>query len=491
MYLGIDIGTGSTKAVLTDAAGRILARASRSHRPEFPQPGHVEFDAEGVWWQEVVSLCQELLSSHDPTALRGVSVSALGPALVLTDANFTPLRPAILYGIDTRADQQIREIENELGAEHIMATSGSELSSQALGPKIRWVRDMEPAVFNRATHWFSASNFIVARLTGEYVIDQHSASQADPLHDLESGCWIDEHVSGITDHLAIPDLVWSTDQVGTVTPDASSKTGIPRGTPVTGGTIDAWAEAFSVGARHPGDLMVMYGSTLFFIQQLNRPARYPGLWATRGVEPGSFSLAAGMATSGSIVQWFEDLTGRDVEQLTAEAAQVRAGSDGVMVLPYFSGERTPVFDARARGTFTGLTLSHGRGHILRAIYEGMACGVSQILDLMAETSQRPERLVCVGGGVDSPLWSQIVSDVTGRVQEVPDVTVGASYGNALMAAIAVGDVPPETDWTQITRTVTPDPQHSDVYRDLVQTYTAAYPALRDTMHRLSDASHSG
>ncbi len=325
MYLGIDIGTGSTKAVLTDTAGRILAQASRTHRARMPAPGHVEFDAEHVWWAEVVSLSRELLEHDDVevSALRGVAVSGLGPCLVLTDDSLTPLRPAILYGVDTRSEEQVRELEQSIGAEEILASSGSELSSQALGPKIRWVRDHEPEVFARATRWFSASNFILAKLTGEYVLDQHSASQTDPLHDLEAGAWIPERTDAVAEHLPMPRLAWSTEIAGEVTASAAELTGIPAGTPVTAGTIDAWAEAFSAGVRSPGDLMLMYGSTFFFVEQLSGAARHPGLWATRGTEPGSFSLAAGMATSGSIVNWFQEFVGGlSFEQLSEEAAQV-------------------------------------------------------------------------------------------------------------------------------------------------------------------------
>lgn len=485
MYLGIDVGTGSTKAVLTDAEGTLLAQASRSHQPTMPQPGHVEFDAENVWWAEVAELSRELLEGRDAGKLRGVGISAMGPCLILTDEALTPLRPAILYGVDTRAEEQIQALNAELGEEHILRTGGSALSSQALGPKIRWVKEHEPEVFSRASRWFSGSNFLVAKLTGEYVIDQHTASQADPLHDLDAGAWIPEHCAAITEHLQMPGLVASTEVAGEVTAEAAELTGIPAGTPVTAGTVDAWAEAFSVGARRPGDLMLMYGSTFFFVQHVARAQRRQGLWATRGVEPGTFSLAAGMATSGSIVGWFQQLTRSAMENLSAEAAAVPPGAEGLLVLPYFAGERTPIFDPFARGTITGLTLSHGRGHILRAIYEGMACGVAQILELMAPDSGEAQRLVCVGGGVKSPLWAQIVSDVTGREQDVPEQTIGASYGDALMAAIAVGDVPAETDWTRIERRIIPDPTRADTYAALLDTYTQAYPAMRETMHRLA------
>jgi xylulokinase len=263
-------------------------------------------------------------------------------------------------------------------------------------------------------------------------------------------------------------------------------TGLREGTPVVAGTVDAWAEAFSVGVRRPGDLMLMYGSTMFFVQVLTAPTSVHGLWTTSGVEPESHTLAAGMATSGTITTWLQELTGgAPFETLLAEAAAVPAGSEGLVLLPYFSGERTPIYDPLARGVIAGLTLRHGRGHLLRAAYEGIACGVRQILDNLEAAAGRPTRLVAVGGGTQGGLWTQIVSDVCGVDQQLPTQVIGASYGDALLAAIGAGLVPPATDWSTPDRVIRPDLSTKPTYESLFQTYTELYPATRDQLHRLA------
>jgi xylulokinase len=483
LLLGIDIGTASSKAVLVRPDGTIVARAQRAHELSLPRPGHAEHDADAIWWAEVAALCRELVADEPPAA---VCVSGLGPCLLPCDADVVPLRPAILYGIDTRASAEIAELADHFGAEAILERGGSALSSQAVGPKLLWLRRHEPDVWERTARWYMASSFAVARLTGEYVLDHHSASQCDPLYDLAAEDWAEDWAAEVAPGLELPRLAWPAEVAGGVTAAAAAETGIPAGTPVMAGTIDAWAEAFSVGVRRPGDLMLMYGSTLFFVQVTDRPVTHPLLWATAGVEPHSRSLAAGMATSGVITGWFRDLTGgASWEALEAEAAASPAGARGLLTLPYFAGERTPIFDPDARGLIAGLTLSHTRGDIYRAIYESIAYGVRHNLGAFAAAVGTPRRVVAVSGGTRASLWTQIVSDVAKLSQAIPRETVGASYGDALMAAIGAGLVPPDTDWTETAETVAPDPAVAQRYDELYAEYLRLYPATAAVSHRLA------
>lgn len=252
------------------------------------------------------------------------------------------------------------------------------------------------------------------------------------------------------------------------------------------GTVDAWAEAFSAGARKPGDLMLMYGSTLFFVQVLRHFRTHPKLWTTVGVEPGQYTVAAAMSTSGSLTSWVQQLSGgASFDELVGEAAAVPPGSEGLLLLPYFAGERTPIFDARARGVVAGLTLRQRRGHLFRAVYEGIAFGVRQIVDFLEHKEDPIQRIVAVGGGTQGGLWTQIVSDVTGRQQHVPAQTIGASYGDALLSAIGVGLVPPETDWAVEGSLVEPREELREVYDTLYAGYCALYPATASIMHDLA------
>lgn len=487
LVLGIDMGTGSTKGVLAALEGDIVATAVRRHGMLLPRPGWAEVDPVSTWWGDLCEVSRELTAQLDGRELAGMCVSGVGPCLLLCDDDLTPVRNAILYGIDMRATEQIAALTARLGEDAIYRRCGKALSTQAVGPKMVWVREHEPEAWARATRWYNSNSYAVAKLTGEYVIDHHSASQSDPLYDVHARAWADEWLPEVAAALPMPRLAWSNEVVGTVHAAASAQTGVPVGTPVAAGSVDAWSEAFSAGVRRPGDLMLMYGSTMFFVQVLRAFTSHRLLWTTSGVEPGQYTLAAGMATSGSLTSWVQELTGGvDFAELVAEAAALPAGSDGVVVLPYFAGERTPIFDPSARGVLAGLTLRHRRGHVFRAVYEGIAFGIRQILEFLDGPDSPVERLIAVGGGTQGGLWTKIVTDVTGRPQLIPEQTIGASYGDALLAAVGTGLVPPETDWSRIATRLEPDPATREVYDPLYQTYGELYQVTKEQVHRLAE-----
>lgn len=487
LLLGIDMGTGSTKGVLVDAVGTVLATETITHSIDLPRPGWAEVDAEKLWWREVCEVSSKLMAGMpDGGVLSAMCVSGVGPCLVLCDADLRPLRPAILYGIDTRATAEIDSLTAEFGADAILDRAGTLLSSQAVGPKLEWVHRHEPEVFAAAAGWYGSNSYVAAKLTGEYVIDHHTASQCDPLYETRLFDWNRPWAERICRHLPLPRLVWPSEVVGTVRPEAAEATGVPVGTPVVAGAVDAYSEAFSVGVREPGDQMLMYGSTMFLVQIIDAYYSDPTLWTTVGVEHGTLALAAGTSTAGSLIGWLQTVTGAaPIDELMAEAAAVPPGSEGLLVLPYFAGERTPVFDPRARGVVAGLTLRHGRGHLFRAAYEGISFGIRQILERF-DDAHTGTRTVAVGGGLRSPVWAQAVSDVTGRAQLVPEQAIGASYGDALLAAIGVGLVPRDTDWARIEREIEPNPLTRNLYDDLYETWRELYPATREQVHRLAD-----
>jgi xylulokinase len=483
LLLGIDIGTASSKAVLATPDGRIVARAERAHGTSMPQPGWVEHDAEVTWWGDVVALCAELVPTA-PGRIAGVGISGIGPCLVPCDADDRPLRPAILYGVDTRAEREVEELTERLGADEILRRAGSALSSQAIGPKLMWLARHEPDVWAATRRWHMANTFVATRLTGTWALDRHSASQCDPMYDLAAQDWNHAWVDVVAPGLQLPPLAWPGDVIGEVHREGAAATGIPEGTPVVAGTIDAWAEAVSAGVRAHGDLMVMYGSTMFLVLVANAPSCDASVWTTAGVDPGSLTLAAGMATAGSLTGWLRDLSGGPAfDELLAEAAATRPGADGLLVLPYFAGERTPILDPNARGTIIGLTLRHTRGHLYRAALEGIAFGVRHNLETLAPEGD--VRAVAVGGGTKGSLWTQIVSDVTGRCQEVPTETIGASYGDALLAAEGVGLIPARSSWAQPAALVEPDPDRSCAYEQLYTLYRGLHPATREFQHALA------
>ncbi|CAN5860514.1 FGGY-family carbohydrate kinase [soil metagenome] len=491
LLLGIDVGTASTKGVLVRPDGTIVATASSAHGVSMPHPGWAEHDAEELWWNEFVSICRELLQQAHGQVV-AVCASGIGACLLPADAKGIPLRSAILYGIDSRAASEIEELNDRYGQEELLARCGSVLTTQAVGPKLLWLERNEPEVWERTEKFFMVSSFIAYRLTGQYVLDHHSASQCDPLYDVHANVWIEEWASDIAPGLPLPSLLWPAEIAGEVTRQAAEETGLPAGTPVAAGTIDAWSEGASVGVQSPGDLMLMYGTTMFMIEILREPLFHPGLWGTAGLLPGTHNLAAGMATSGALTGWIQEVSsGLSYEELTEEAGDVPPGSNALVILPYFAGERTPLFDPDARGLISGLTIGHRRGHLYRAMLEATAYGVRHILGYMREAGGGGERFVAVGGGTKGGLWTQIVSDVTGCEQQLPEETIGAAYGDALLAARAVGLVDQDTDWSHIVDTVEPQEANRGVYDELYGVYRELYPATREQIHKLAKMQQGG
>ncbi|MEQ6898163.1 FGGY family carbohydrate kinase [Microbacterium sp. KR10-403] len=491
--LGVDVGTSSTKGALLDEAGATLATGAIAHDVGRPRMGWAEMDA-AVWWREFVALSRELLSrAGDDIDLTGVGVSGMGPCVALTDEHDEAVRPAILYGVDTRATAQIERMTAELGVDEIVRVGGSRLSSQAAGPKIVWIADEEPAAYARARRLFMPASYLARKLTGAYVLDHQSASQTTPLYDVERGAWHEPWWDRFAPGIERPRLRWAGEIAGTVTAEASEATGIPVGTPVTTGTIDAWSEAVSVGAHGTGDLMLMYGTTMFLIVTGERTLRTPSMWTTVGAFEGTRNLAGGLATSGAITAWLKELTGSDYPVLLAEAEASGPGARGVVMLPYFAGERTPILDPDARGVIAGLTLDHSRGDLYRAALEATALGVRHNVETMRAAGADIRRIVAVGGGTQGALWMQIVSDATGLTQQVPQTTIGASYGAAFLAATAVagpGEAPRIDDWNPIVRTIEPDPAASLVYDDLFDRYLRLYAGTKDVVHELVRAQHA-
>jgi len=490
--LGVDIGTSSSKGVLVGLDGKILHTAVREHLISRPVPGQVEMDAD-IWWFEFVELSRELLD-HGDVAVLAVGVSGMGPCVLLTDDQDQPIRPAILYGIDTRASAQITRLTAELGAEAIVRRGGSALSTQAVGPKLAWIVENEPQNWEKATKLFMPSSWLVHKLTGSYVLDHHSASQCSPLYDSAAQAWFTPWAEKVAPGLTLPTLSWAGDQAGIVTAAASQMTGIPAGIPVITGTIDAWAEAVSVGAQGVGDLMLMYGTTMFLINTVEDTLTSPTLWSTVGALPGTRNLAGGMATSGAITSWLRELFGSpEYSDLLLLAEAAGPGSNGLLMLPYFAGERTPIPDPEARGIIAGLTVTHTRGDLYRAALEATAMGVRHNVAAMLEAGAVINRIVAVGGGTQGSLWTQIVSDVTGLSQVIPTHTVGASFGVALLAAQLVSAAHID-EWNPPVEIREPSGKHRGTYDDLYALYLSLYTQTIEISHALArfhSDSHTG
>jgi xylulokinase len=510
--VGVDIGTQGSKGALISETGEILASCSIEQEVSVPRPGWAEHDADLAWWSGFVTVVRGLLAQAqiNPGDISAIGVSSLMPVMVPLDGDNRPLRPAILYA-DTRAHSIMERMNADLSLDAGIGASGQfsmDLTLQDLGPKIVWYQQHEPERWRRTRAILGAQSFVVAKLTGRHVIDSVTAIGSRPFFDPATRQWDALTCARYDVPLEIlPEIIEMTDLAGEVTPAAAAMTGLAPGTPVIAGATDFFAEMISTGANEAGDVIVSYGTTLCLSALCDTPiGPCPGLGtmlsdggALSDLYPGLFGVGGGMVTSAALSRWFRDKFGqpeRRAEQelgisayglLGLEADTVPPGSDGLVVLPYFSGERSPIHDDQARGVIFGLTLAHGRGHIYRALLEGVAYGVEHHLHLMRDAGVPLKRIVATGGGSRSHLWTQIVSDVTG----LPQVVVGPSNA-ALGAAFLAGKSTDIFDgisdvrrWAKPEREVHPREMVHDVYQKYYGVYRRLYERTKDEMHELA------
>jgi xylulokinase len=490
-YLGVDVGTFETKGVLVDADGRIAARASRPHKMIVPQPGWAEHRAREDWWDDFAAVSRQLLGQSGVAAsqIRAIGASAIGPCMLPVDVDGEPLMNAVLYGVDARASREIDDLTAEIGAEVILDRCGNALTTQSIGPKILWLKRNRPEIFHKTHKILTSTSFLVHRLTGAFVIDHYTAANTSPLYLVGERGWSASLAPDIIDLDRLPTIAWTSEIAGVVTPGAAAETGLAAGTPVIVGTVDAAAEALSVGVLEAGDMMLMYGSTIFAIMITPTRVRDPRLWYAPWLFSDQHACMAGLATSGTLTHWFVRELARDLDPATAmstlaaEAELSPPGAKGLIVLPYFSGERTPIHDPHARGVLFGLDLTHTRADMFRALLEGVAYGTKHMIDAFLEAGEHPRVIEAVGGGARNRVWMQATSDVSGRSQSLRATTIGASYGDAFLAALAVGDVTRETIdiWNPKTSQVAPDAANEDIYRRQYKIFRELYPRTRDLM----------
>lgn len=445
-FVGIDIGTSEVKGVVVDGDGNIVANARREHRVVRLPGGRVEHDPEAVWWQGFLAIAHALLRHPDvdACAIRGIGCSGLGPCVLPVDGRYQPLGGAILYGIDTRATEEIAAIERRLGKAVIRARAGNDLTSQSAGPKIAWLRDHATETHRAARYFLTSQSYLVAKLTGAAVIDHATASYYHPLYDLAAAQW---NIAGCEDFVSpdqLPALAWSSEIAGTLTSAAAEATGFRTGTPVIVGTADAPAEAVASGVVEPGDMMIMYGSSSFMLEMTRSVVPNQTLWSARYVFEDTLCVTGGTSTAGTLTLWLLSLLGLEglprieaFAELTRLASESPPGARGLLCLPYFSGERTPIHDPDVRGIFVGLALTHNRADVSRAVIEGIAHAMVHAIQSFTEYGIEPVRLLASGGGTNNAVWVQAVSDMLGRDQDLT-AGPGACLGDAALAALGVG-----------------------------------------------------
>jgi len=502
LFLGIDVGTGGTRAVIVDTAGKVVGAATGEHAAfASPQTGWAEQDP-ADWWKACQTAVKNALQTAKVTADQIACVGLTGQmhGAVLLDASGAVIRPSIIW-CDQRTEDQCREITEKIGAAKLIELTCNPALTNFTLTKLLWVREHEPANWKRIASVLLPKDYIRFRLTGERAIDVADASGTLML-DVAHRRWSQEVVeaAGVNPSW-LPKLYESIEVSGRLSAEGAKATGLKEGTPVVAGAGDQAAGAVGMGIVRPGAVSATIGTSGVVFAATDRPAldpkgrihtfchAIPGRWHVMGV-----TQAAGLS-----LRWFRDNFGtvttddRDpYDRLADEAARISAGSDGVLWAPYLMGERTPHLDPYARAALIGLAANHGRGHIIRAILEGVAFSLRDTFTIFDEMSVPVRNIRLGGGGARSPLWRQIQADAYGHAVEVVEADEGAAYGAALLAGVGAGAWPSvdqacETS-IRVAKRVDPNSKDQVTMQRQYQAYRRLYPALRSVLRSENTAT---
>jgi xylulokinase len=471
--LAIDLGTTEVKVGLMALDGRLLALARAGYATDVdPTVGRAEQDPE-AWWAAIGVAVREVTRSETGDVV-AVGLDGHGPSLVAVDEKGRPTRPAIIWQ-DTRS-----------GAEHAELSAATGLEGWALAglPAALWIERLEPAVA-AATCWYLATwDFVAMRLTGKAAT---SLVEGQPFPD-----------AAALDHLGVPGAkvpppVRAGSVVGALTADAAASLGLRSDIPVVAGIVDAWASFHGAGMTRPGDAIDPGGAAGGFGVYWDRPLVVPGSFSTIAPLPGRYSIGGAMAATGRALDWFRvDVLGGTMttDALLAEAGATPPGADGVLFLPYLAGERSPLWDPTARGAFVGLSLSHGRGHLVRAIVEASALAIRHVAEGIVAAGVEIRSMRVCGGPARSELWNQVKADVTGFEVDVPAVLETAVAGSAILAATGIGAWPDLLagirGMTRVHRRLSPRPEHRLLYDRTFDAYRRLHPAIAPIVRELAE-----
>jgi xylulokinase len=493
-FLGIDTSTTSSKALLIDVHGTVVAVASSPHTLSTPRPLWSEQDPE-EWWQAVATSVRSVIQQAD---IDGDSIRASGltgqmHGLVLLDGREQVLRPAILWN-DQRTAAQCDEIHRRVGRANFIQITGNVALPGFTAPKILWVAENETQVYSRARHVLLPKDFIRLRLTDDYAMDKADGA-GTALFDLKKRDWSTEVLSALgIDPTWMPPTFEGPVITGKVSIQAAEMTGLKAGTPVVAGAGDQAAQAVGVGAVEPGVVALTVGTSgVVFATTPSAMIEPEGrLHAFCHAVPGRWHFMGVMLSAAGSLQWYRDSLAptTSFDELLKEAESVAPGSDGLQFLPYLSGERTPYPDPLARGAFIGLTLRHGRGHMTRSLLEGVSYGLKDSFTLVQQAGLGEIHQVrASGGGTKSSLWRQILASILDAELVTVNTTEGAAFGAALLAGVGAGawkDVPVACAASvKIVSTTTPDPTQVELYKKGYSIYRELYPALKSSFVRMA------
>jgi FGGY-family pentulose kinase len=503
--MGIDFGTGGARVGIFDREGTPAALQEAEFTTRYPQPGRAEQDPD-EWWSSLVTATGKALeeSGVSPEEIAGISVDAMSSTVVALDENGRHLRPAILW-MDVRASDQADRLA-ETGDPALKYNGFGAVTAEWGLPKAIWLKEEEPEVYKKARYICDCCDWLIHRLTGEWAASINIVS-AKYYYDRDVGGFPESlyEAAGVEDMLdKFPQPVLDLGAVvGGLRKEVAEELGLKADTPVAEGGVDAHLGALGLGVTEPGKMALITGSSHVMIGQTSVPIHSPGFWGayTDALIPGQYTVEAGQAATGSIVAWFKNQFATDAvekarergvdpyEVLTEMAEQVPVGSDGLVVLDYFQGNRSPHTDPLARGAIWGLSLGHSPGHVFRAIIEGICYGTENILRTMRGRDFEPRMNVVSGGPAKSELWMRLHADISNIPISFTRVSEGPVLGAAMLAAVGAGIYPDiqtaAANMVHTERTIEPDQARHEEYRFYVERYVETYPRMKELMHKMS------
>lgn len=500
IFIGCDIGTSGTKAIATDMHGNILAQNATTYGIIQLHNNWAEQEPD-VWLDAAVDTINAVIRQlPQKNTVKAICISALyGGTGVLCDENMNSLRPALIW-MDRRAEEESREITETIGTDPIFQISGNGIDSYFGYTKLLWIKKHEPDIWAKIHCIVPIHSYIIYKLTGKLTADYCSAGNVGGIYDYNKHCWSEE----MCQKLEIPyetlpqDFHDPKDIVGTLTLEYQEKLGLSHPVPLCAGTVDCIAAMLSAGIVQSGDNAAILGTSLNWGYIHNKRPADPNLISMPYCTvPKQYSYTyGGASTAGALPRWFannfmgnDNAEAYDALEKMVLTQQIGPGSDGLIALPYFMGERTPIWDEKATGVLFGLTLFHTKAHIYRAMLEAVAYSLLHIIESMTYSDITLNKIVLVGGGAKSPLWKQIFADVTGLPILTPGKQAEAPLGDAFMAALGSGYVQNYNeikDWVKMSPPIEPNMDAHEQYMKYYQLYKQLYPNLKTIMSKRTD-----
>lgn len=500
IFIGCDIGTSGTKAVAADSKGHILAQASTTYGIIQHSSNWAEQHPD-VWLNAAADTIRSVVSKLSfPEHISAICISALyGGTGAMCDEEMNPVRPALIW-MDRRAEEESAQVREEIGENQIFQITGNGIDSYFGYTKLLWVQKHEPENWAKIRHILPIHSYIIYKMTGTLAVDYCSAGNVGGIYDYNTHSWSEEMCRALDiPFQALPgDFHRPEELIGTLNKEYQEKLGLPCAIPLCTGTVDCIASMLSAGIVKPGDNAAVLGTSLNWGFIHSKKPTDPNLVSMPYcIDPDRMSYTyGGASTAGALPRWFAaNFMGSDssdsYDKLEAEirSQEIGPGAEGLIALPYFMGERTPIWDEKATGVLFGLTLSHTKAHIYQAILEAVAYSLRHIMETMTGGAVNIDKIVLVGGGARSAIWQEIFADVTGIPVYTPVQEIEAPLGDAFMAAVGSGYIQSYevmSDWVAMNPPVMPDPKRHAAYEKYFELYKELYVNLKESMAKRAD-----